>query len=276
MKKINKMVWVLLAAVAVFLFVEFLPSIAGVISDHKYVNKDTVVKKDKDDGIQFDLSLQDKLSILASFETVPIEIISTTSVDELSDYDENLLYGLQKQIFYMQNSNMIPMLNCTMPELKENFVKASYYNISNQYSSVIGVPVWLLEFKTDTDCVYRFVVDATTKDIYVYSLKVPQEDMQLFWDSCMLEPRMRETTDEYIYMENMLNKMAEYYDAYNGYISYSNSYDLDFTCVLNYTGDFEDTSITFSYSATDFDISRQYVDISMGVHNLMRMVPVQE
>lgn len=252
MKKLDKKVWVLLATAGIFLFVEFLPSIGGLILDRKYVNKDTVVKRDNDDGIQFDLSFQDKLSILASFESMPIEIISTTSVDELSDYDENLLYGLQKQIFYMQNSNMIPRINCTMPELKENFVKASYYNISNQYSSVIGVPVWLLEFKNDTDCVYRFVVDATTKNIYVYSFRLPQEDMQLFWDSCMLEPRMRETTDEYIYMENMLNKMAEYYEAYNGYISYSNTYDLDFNCVLNYKGDFEDSSITFAYSRYGF------------------------
>lgn len=271
MKKIDKNVWIILLAAGVFLFIVFLPKIDALISNIKYVNKPIVVKNEKDDGIHYDLSIEDKLEIISSNQTAAMALINkTNSLEEINKNDNLLLPSLQKEITILEEKRIIPVIK-EKAEISNYLKGAAYYSISNQGGSILSVPVWVLEFSGKGECNYQFVVDAATYKIYALSLRVNDGMVGDFFKECEKEPKPRETTPEYIFIENMLNKMADYYEADSGYVSYMN--ELYFRSNLNYKDDFNGVNVEFDYDITYDSVpnGKYYVDgyqyVEMSVVN---------
>lgn len=246
MKKWNKAVWMVLLAVAVFLFVVFLPKLDALISNAKYINKTTMVKNDQGNGIHYDLSIQDKLEIISSNQVDAVtQIGGTESLEEINKNDNQLLEALEQEIKILEEKRIIPVIK-EKNELKEHLKQASYYSISNKTGSVLSVPVWMLEFLGEGSAGYKFVVDAATYKIYALSLCVTDEAIGEFFTQCEKDPKPRETTAEFIFIENMLNKMADYYEADSGYVASMNG--LKFYTRLKYKDDFKGVNVDFHYN----------------------------
>lgn len=246
MKKLDKNVWIILLAVGVFAFVVFLPKMDALICNTKYINKPTMVKKDKDSGIHYDLTIQDKLEIISDYQASVVKQISgTESLEEINNSDANLFGALQREIQTLEQKHIIPVIAEKM-DLKDHLTQANYYSISNNTGVAISVPVWELEFKGKDSYSYKFVIDATTYKIYALLLCVKDEDVDNFLLECSKEPKPRETTPEYIFAENMLNKLAVYYEADSGYVS--NMSGMNFYCMYNYKDDYKGVNVEIVYT----------------------------
>lgn len=270
MKKLDKNVWIILLAVGVFILVVFLPKIDAFICNTKYINKPTMVKKDKDGGIHYDLTIQDKLEIVSNNQAdVVIQVSGTESIDEINNSDANLFGALQREIKTLEQKRIIPVIKEKM-EMKEHLTQANYYSISNNTGIAISVPVWELEFRGEGSYSYRFVIDAATYKIYALLLCVKDEDVENFLAECEKEPKPRETTPEYIFAENMLNKLAVYYEADSGYVS--NMYGMDFYSIFNYKDDYKGVNVEIAYNISNVNTPAGSPDIN-GYRYVMLGVP---
>lgn len=225
MRKIIKWTMAGLLLILSVVVVIFLPEYMTKKNDRGYMNRYHLYPQDRAVTVNMDLTVDEKLDIIAADEK--ISVIYLDKVKDLEANDENLLPELSKQLERMEKAGLLPIDSANM-DLNAIFSRAEMFACTLKSKPGKIFYVWYIVFYLNGDEEeYTFTVDTVTYQIYEAFI------------------RNRQAAG---YMEKMWNQSEE--ENYRLLTEWSASYEE----YLTSQNSSEDSSKTQEYSPEYYDI----------------------